>query len=93
MPGGRIEEGESDLEAMEREFIEETGRRFLASGSMKEGEGTVFTGRLGEEVGIGEMDWCSFDRLPSCLSFPKVEYIPMIDWARDQLHAASANNV
>lgn len=85
MPGGKVEEGENDLEAMKREFREEVGHEFLATSHMELLEGTVYAGRMGDRVGEGEMDWCSFNELPDRLSFPKVEYLPLITWARKEL--------
>jgi 8-oxo-dGTP diphosphatase len=91
MPGGKVEEGESDLEAMKREFREEVGHELVVTSSMELSEGAVFAGRMGERAGPGEMDWCSFDDLPDQLSFPKVEYIPLITWARKELTSRKAD--
>lgn len=86
MPGGKVEPGESDVDAMKREFREEVGREFVPVASIPENaEGTVFAGELGGEAGPKEMDWRVFDALPEQLSFPKVEYEPLIDWARKQM--------
>ena len=86
MPGGKVEEGESDEDAMRREFREETGCDFVPVASIGEGEeGTVFAGKLGAAAGQGEMDWRLFEDLPQELSFPRVQYLPLIEWARGRL--------
>lgn len=82
MPGGKVEREESDEEAIEREFSEETGHRLIIKGRLDLEDGAVFTGEIGEAVGPGEMDWCAFPQLPEKLSFPRVEYLPLIEWAR-----------
>lgn len=86
MPGGKVEAGESDEDAMRREFREETGKDFEPVASIGEdGEGTIFAGELGRAIGQGEMDWCLFTDLPEQLSFPRAEYPPLIEWARERL--------
>jgi 8-oxo-dGTP diphosphatase len=83
MPGGKIEEGESDLEAMIREFREEVGHEFVPVSSMDVDGVTVFAGELGGPLPPAEMEWRTFDELPPQLSFPLVEYLPLIAWARE----------
>ena len=85
MPGGKVEEGESDIEAIKREFREEVGHELEPAATMELAEGTVFAGRIGRRVQVGEMDWCLFRTLPDQLSFPRVEYVPLIDWAKKEL--------
>jgi 8-oxo-dGTP diphosphatase len=86
MPGGKIEEGESDLEAMKREFREEVGREFVPVAHRTDAEGvTVFTGRLGGPSPPAEMEWRAFRELPDKLSFPLCEYLPLIAWAREAM--------
>jgi len=82
MPGGKVEKGESDLEAIRREFAEETGMTLRALCCVETEEGSVFAGEVGEPAGEGEMDWCLFDALPEQLAFPSCEYLPLIEWAR-----------
>jgi len=91
MPGGKVEEGESDLEAMEREFREEVGHELRPAARMEVPEGSVFAGRMGERCGAGEMEWRAFEDLPDRLSFPKVEYLPLIAWARRELGPGGGN--
>ncbi len=85
MPGGAVEDGESDEEAMVREFKEETGLKFLPLASQVVGKGRIFAGRLAMEEGKGEMKWSFFEDLPSLLSFPEVEYRELVKWGRRQL--------
>jgi 8-oxo-dGTP diphosphatase len=85
MPGGKVEEGEDDVDAMKREFREEVGHEFRPIGRLELDDGAVFTGEMGAPQMKGEMDWCAFSQLPEQLSFPKVEYAPLIEWARKQL--------
>ncbi len=83
MPGGKVEEGESDLEAVMREFREEVGHEVTEICHRVESpEVTVFVGIMGAEAGPAEMTWRPFRELPEQLSFPMVEYLPLIDWAR-----------
>lgn len=85
MPGGRVEEGEDSEAASIREFKEETGQEFVPVAAMPYEYGAVFAGHLrftGEE---GEMRWQLFDALPKDLSFPEVEYIAQVEWARKKM--------
>lgn len=89
MPGGKVEEGESDLEAVRREFREEVGHEMVEASSKEESpEVTVFAARLGPRVDVGEMTWRRYQDLPGPLSFPMVEYLPLIAWARGEMHAS-----
>ncbi|MDW5563889.1 MAG: NUDIX domain-containing protein [Methanomassiliicoccus sp.] len=83
MPGGKIEEGESDLQAMVREFREEVGWEFVAVASTDVEGVSVFAGELGGPAPSGEMEWKAFRELPERLSFPLVEYMPLIAWGRE----------
>ena len=83
MPGGKLEEGETSLEAMLREFREEVGREFLPKASSNIGGVSVYAGGLGGRPSKAEMEWRIFRELPRPLSFPLVEYISIIDWARE----------
>jgi 8-oxo-dGTP diphosphatase len=85
MPGGRVEEGEDDKTASIREFREETGQEFVPVASMQYGKGAVFAGLFNITGGKGEMRWELFDPLPKDLSFPEVEYIEQVEWARKEL--------
>ncbi len=86
MPGGKVEEGESDLQAMKREFREEVGREFIPMTCCQDADGVaVFAGKLGGPCPPGEMEWKSFTELPEKLSFPLCEYLPLIIWAREAM--------
>jgi 8-oxo-dGTP diphosphatase len=92
MPGGKVEEGESDLEAMKREFREEVGREFIPVASRTDADGvTVFAGELGGESPPAEMEWRGFRELPGKLSFPLCEYLPLIAWAREAMGRGKAD--
>lgn len=82
MPGGAVEDGESDSDAMIREFREEAGFEFDPMASRVIGKGRIFAGKLGMEEGNGEMKWSLFEELPSNLSFPEVEYRELVSWGR-----------
>ena len=84
MPGGHVEENESDEEAVRREFLEESGHPFTPLARKEMWGATVFAGTLGEHLGEGEMVWRLFDRLPNRLAFPNVEYDEVIRWAREE---------
>ncbi len=91
MPGGKVEEDESDVDAMEREFREEVGHSVTLFSKMDLGEGVVFAGIIGERKIAGEMDWCAFRSLPEQLSFPAVEYAELIRWARLRMSTKAPN--
>lgn len=81
MPGGHIEGGESPEEAIEREYMEESGYQFTPTARMDMGEVAVFAGIIVPRR-RGEMRWEIFDRLPPDLAFPDVEYQEIVEWAR-----------
>lgn len=86
MPGGKVEEGEIDEEAAEREFLEEVGYEIDVVTSRQESpDVTVYAGRVGRRIDRGEMKWRGFKELPKRLSFPKVEYLPLIEWAKEEI--------
>lgn len=94
MPGGMIEEGETPVEAIEREFEEETGMGIEIVSHRGFDGGTVFFGyavgwprKISPEVVSVEL----FDKLPSRLSFPRTEYETMLREARAILRLASPN--
>jgi len=90
MPGGKVEEGENDLEAAKREFLEESGRDILILDKMETENGAIFCGKVGKKNITGEMKSRFFDSLPKQLAFPSCEYTPLIAWARDVLSRDSA---
>lgn len=83
MPGGKVEEGECDIEAARREFREECGMDVDIVCGLETEDGMVFCGEVRERIGQGEMEMRLFDELPEQLSFPYCEYAPMIAWARE----------
>ncbi|MDH4123095.1 MAG: NUDIX domain-containing protein [Thermoplasmata archaeon] len=85
MPGGSIESDENPEEAIDREFLEETGMHFKPIGHIPLGDGIVFFGvakgwprRISNEVAEVSL----FDILPDRLSFPREEYIAVLQEAR-----------
>jgi len=95
MPGGKIGSGESPQEAVEREFLEETGMKFESFASSDLPNGAVFFGWVKKGGGepaprdatnSEEIDSISlFDILPEELSFPRKEYESMLQEARIEL--------
>jgi predicted NUDIX family NTP pyrophosphohydrolase len=84
MPGGQMELNESPEEAIEREYLEESGHIFVARARRDMNDIVVFSGII-KRKGDGEMDWALFNQLPDRLSFPEVEYKEIISWARENL--------
>ncbi len=82
MPGGKLEEMETPLEAMQREFEEGCGCEFEILDCQPRGAVVVFAGTLGEEKWEGEMGWELMRSLPDNLAFPECEYLEQIAWAR-----------
>ena len=92
MPGGRMEDGESELDSAIREFLEETGRR-LRTGqdlSVRYKGGRVFFGITSMsavqdpiEHEISEISW--FKKLPEDLAYPLEEYVPLIEMGRSMI--------
>lgn len=92
MPGGRMEDGESELDSAIREFLEETGRR-LRTGqdlSVRYKGGRVFFGLSRKEKvqkqaehEIEDIEW--FRELPEDLAYPLEEYVPLIEMGRSMI--------
>jgi 8-oxo-dGTP diphosphatase len=87
MPGGKLEEMETPLEGMRREFLEECGCEFDILDCRPMGAVVIFAGILGEERMEGEMGWELLDALPDNLAFPECEYIEQIAWAREAVNS------
>jgi len=85
MPGGHMEEDESPEEAIMREFLEESGFRFMPVARRNMEEVMVFAGIIEQVTIKKEMRWEMFEELPSELAFPEVEYEEVIHWARRRL--------
>ncbi len=83
MPGGHVEPGETPEQAVEREFLEESGYRISIVASRDLGGGvTVFAAILGEKASErAEMGSRVFTELPDELSFGRDEYEDTVPWA------------
>jgi 8-oxo-dGTP diphosphatase len=84
MPGGKVKAGETNDEAISREFMEEVGHEFILLSKEEVPGWAVYTGRMGKKTGEGEMEWGLFDSLPSNLAFPGFEYAEVLCWAKDR---------
>ena len=82
MPGGKLEEMETPLEGVIREYREECGFELQVLDCRPMGAVVVFAGLLGEEKGEAEMGWELVDELPENLAFPECEYREQVAWAR-----------
>lgn len=87
MPGGKLEEMETPLEGMIREFLEECGCEFDILDCRPMGAVVVFAGILGDEKIEGEMGWELMETLPDNLAFPECEYLEQIAWARESVNS------
>lgn len=83
MPGGKLEEFETPLEGIKREYREECGFELDVLDCMPMGPVVVFAGILKENRGEAEMGWELMDELPHDLAFPECEYREQITWARE----------
>ena len=81
-PGGRVEEGEDEMEACVREFAEEVGFEFIPRCKLRTELYAIFVGKIGKRVTDGEMEWRFFDSLPAELSFPAEEYAEVLKKVR-----------
>jgi len=77
-----LEDMETPLEGVRREFLEECGFDFQVLDCRPMGPVVVFAGLLGEHRGDSEMGWELMDELPDNLAFPECEYREQIAWAR-----------
>jgi len=83
MPGGKLEEFETPLDGIKREYREECGFELEVLDGRPMGAVVSFAGILGKEMGEGEMGWELMDDLPHNLAFPECEYREQIAWARE----------
>lgn len=83
MPGGKLEEFETPLDGIRREYREECGFELEVLDCRPMGPVVVFAGVLGKEVEEGEMGWELMNELPQNLAFPECEYREQIAWARE----------
>lgn len=93
LPGGKVEDGESPVEAAGREFVEETGlepRGLTPVAGMRDvfddgsTEGTAVACRAeGDPVpGGGMVDAAWLEAVPDDLSFPRGLYLRLVELAR-----------
>ena len=82
MPGGKMEENESTVDAAKREYLEESGYTIDVV-SVNEINGcNVCAAYLLEKVSNGELASKMFTELPDDLSFERSEYDGVLEWAR-----------
>ena len=86
MPGGHIEPGEEAKEAAEREFLEESGYTVNITDMTEAHDCFICTGTLGKKIKDGEMNGRMFKTLPSELSFDRLEYEGVLEWACSEKH-------
>ncbi|MEM2943419.1 MAG: NUDIX hydrolase [Methanomassiliicoccales archaeon] len=82
-PGGVVEEDETDREACVREFREEVGFDFIPTHEIKTMQFTLYIGKMGKNIGKGEMKWSFFEELPENMAFPRAEYITILKEIRN----------
>lgn len=87
MPGGKLEEFETPVEGIVREYREECGFDLEVLDCRPMGAVVVFAGVLGEERQEAEMGWELMDELPDNLAFPECEYREQIAWARQTVRS------
>ncbi len=87
MPGGKLEEFETPVEGIVREYREECGFDLEVLDCRPMGAVVVFAGVLGEERQDAEMGWELMDELPDNLAFPECEYREQIAWARQAVRS------
>ncbi len=87
MPGGKLEEFETPVEGIVREYREECGFDLEVLDCRPMGAVVVFAGVLGEERQEAEMGWELMDELPDNLAFPECEFREQIAWARQAVRS------
>ena len=85
MPGGRIEGGESAVDAAKREYLEESGYDIHIKAITEMHGCSVCAAVLGEKSGDGEMPSRIFEDLPEDLAFSREEYDGVTEWARSSV--------
>lgn len=93
MPGGKIGDDESAIDAAVREYMEETGHGIHVI-STKEMNGChVCAAVLGKMERNGEFAFRLFSELPDALSFGRSEYDGVTEWARSVVKDVVNNDV
>ncbi|MCL2142854.1 MAG: NUDIX domain-containing protein [Methanomassiliicoccaceae archaeon] len=87
MPGGRTEEGESIIEAAEREFAEEAGYAIDVISTKRIDDCHVCAAYLLGKIGSGEFTAKMFSEVPEDLAFGRSEYNGVLEWARSAVAA------
>ncbi|MCL2607146.1 MAG: NUDIX domain-containing protein [Methanomassiliicoccaceae archaeon] len=82
MPGGRIENNESVIEAAVREYAEESGYTVNIISAEEMNGCHVCAAVLGKKVDHGELESKLFSELPDELAFERSEYDHTVEWAR-----------
>lgn len=85
MPGGKVEEGESLVDAARREFAEEAGYDIDVVSVRDLGYCYVCAANLGDRICVCEMESMLFNSIPEELSFDRSEYEDVVPWAIREL--------
>ncbi|HUW42646.1 MAG TPA: NUDIX domain-containing protein [Thermoplasmata archaeon] len=74
MPGGKVEQGEDEVDAVKREFSEETGMRFVPVAKTSLSKGVVFFGRAEK---MGSWPWLEDMRDKKLSEKAELSEVPM----------------